>query len=102
MDEEYLKNIIRKLDTFNPTKSIKLYGQIYELFTNENKLKNYSHNKSGIRFKLNNFSKEILIKLNDIIDVFQEELDKNNDESNTFMYSIKENKKKKKIVCTKS
>lgn len=96
MDEEYLKNITRKLDTFTPTKSIKLYGQIFELLTNNNEDKNYSHNKSGIRFKLNNFSKEILMKLNDLIDAFQEELQDN--QSNSFMSSIKENKKKKKIM----
>lgn len=94
MDEDYLKNITRKLDLFTPTKSIKLYGQIYELLTNNNIEKNYSYNKTGIRFKLNSFNKETLTKLNDLIDTFQEELQ--DDESNTFMSSIKENKKKKK------
>lgn len=72
MEEEELFDIINKLKKFDDAKPMKLYVEIYNLLTDHGALQNYSHNKKGVRFKLNNFSKETCDKLNEILDSFQD------------------------------
>jgi hypothetical protein len=64
--DNLITGIQDKLKTFK--KEEKLYYMIYDFLTKENELKNYSTNKTGIRFKLYDFDIQVLHELIQIID----------------------------------
>lgn len=60
--EDLFEKIIEEVSTIDNT-NIKLYSDIFLIITKNNTLKNYSKNKSGIRFKLNGFSEETCLEI---------------------------------------
>lgn len=73
--ENLIRDIQDKIKLFK--KEEKLYYLIYDFLTQKNELKNYSTNKTGIRFKLNDFDIDILKNILEIIDEYK--ITKNNE-----------------------
>lgn len=92
--DNLITNIQDKLKNFK--KEEKLYYMIYDFLTNKNELKNYSTNKTGIRFKLYDFDIQILNDLIKIIDEYTITNDNNNIDF-TEELKVKKPKKIKKI-----
>mgnify|MGYP001585860952 CR=1 FL=1 len=62
--------IVSKVEKVDPKTSELLYKDLFLILSDQNTLKNYNKNNSGIRFKLNNFGLVKLKELNNVIDVF--------------------------------
>lgn len=88
--ENLIRDIQDKIKLFK--KEEKLYYLIYDFLTKKNELKNYSINKTGIRFKLNDFDIDILKRLTEIIDEYK--ITKNNEN----IYFTEETKVKRKRI----
>lgn len=94
-----IENLITAIqDNIKPfKKEEKLYFMIYDFLTQKNELKNYSTNKTGIRFKLHDFDIDVLKKLIEIIEEYS--ISKNNEKDNIdFTEEIKVKKKRIKKV----
>lgn len=92
-----IENLITTIqDDIKPfKKEEKLYFMIYDFLTQKNQLKNYSTNKTGIRFKLYDFDIDVLKKLIEIIEEYS--ISKKN-ENIDFTEEIKVKKKRIKKV----
>jgi hypothetical protein len=92
-----IENLITTIqDDIKPfKKEEKLYFMIYDFLTQKNQLKNYSTNKTGIRFKLHDFDIDVLKKLIEIIEEYS--ISKKN-ENIDFTEEIKVKKKRIKKV----
>jgi hypothetical protein len=87
--EQIIEKIQFLIKTF--PKEEKLYYMIFDLLSNKNELNNYSVNKTGIRFKLNEFSNETL---SNVLLILTEYIKNEED----FIEEIKPKKKRSKKI----
>jgi hypothetical protein len=69
--EDLFEKIIHQVSMIDKT-NVKLYSDIFLILTKDNTLKNYSKNKSGIRFKLNGISEETCLEILEYIKASKE------------------------------
>jgi hypothetical protein len=69
--EDLYEKIILQVSMIDKT-NVKLYSDIFLVLTKDNTLKNYSKNKSGIRFKLNGLQEETCLEILECIKASKE------------------------------